>query len=131
MNLLTKASLSGEMTQRERDNLQIAYEAACEGIVLLKNDGALPFKTKKVALYGPGAAMTIKGGTGSGEVNSRYFVNVEQGLKDAGFVLTSEEWLGERPRGRERKEKERNPWPFSSSFHVFFSSPGPALCKLG
>ena len=69
MKLLTKASFSPDVTQRERENLQIAYQAACEGMVLLKNDGALPFQTQKVALYGPGASMTIKGGTGSGEVN--------------------------------------------------------------
>ena len=93
MNLLTKASRSGEVTQRERDNLQIAYEAACEGIVLLKNDGALPFKTKKVALYGPGAAMTIKGGTGSGEVNERHSVTVLEGLKDRGFEITTTPWI--------------------------------------
>ena len=93
MNLLTKASRSGEVTQRERDNLQIAYEAACEGIVLLKNDGALPFKTKKVALYGPGAAMTIKGGTGSGEVNERHSVTVLEGLQDRGFEITTTPWI--------------------------------------
>ena len=63
MKPLTKASLSPEQNQREKDNLQVAYQAACEGMVLLKNDGSLPFKTKKVALYGPGASMTIKGGT--------------------------------------------------------------------
>ena len=59
------------MTQREKDNLRIAYRAACESIVLLKNDGRQPFATRKVALYGPGVSMTIKGGTGSGEVNER------------------------------------------------------------
>ena len=50
MKLLTKASWSDAVTQREKDNLQIAYRAACEGIVMLKNDGALPFANKKVAL---------------------------------------------------------------------------------
>ena len=65
MKIFTKARRSGAVSQRERDNLQVAYEAACEGIVLLKNDGALPFSTKRVALYGSGISMTIKGGTGS------------------------------------------------------------------
>ena len=61
MNLLTKASLSGEMTQRERDNLQIAYEADCEGVVLLKNEkNILPLDAKKplrVAVIGPNAVI--------------------------------------------------------------------------
>lgn len=39
---------------------QLAYEAACQSIVLLKNDGILPLgrKIKKVALVGPNAATT-------------------------------------------------------------------------
>ena len=29
------------------------------------------------------------------------------------------------------RESEREPWPFGSSFYMFFPPPGPALCKLG
>ena len=99
MKLLTKASYSGEVTQREKDNLQIAYQAACEGMVLLKNDGALPFRTKKVALYGPGASMTIKGGTGSGEVNERHSVTVLEGLENRGFDITTKGWIADFEKG--------------------------------
>ena len=74
MKLLTKASFSSEQTLREKENLEVAYRAACEGMVLLKNDGVLPFSNRKVALYGAGASRTIKGGTGSGEVNERHSV---------------------------------------------------------
>ena len=49
MELLTKASFSPQANQRELDNLKIAYEASCESIVLLKNDGALPLSGKNVA----------------------------------------------------------------------------------
>ncbi len=93
MKLLTKASYSADVTQREKDNLAVAYQAACEGMVLLKNDGTLPFSTKKIALYGPGATKTIKGGTGSGEVNERHSVTVLEGLENAGFEITTQTWL--------------------------------------
>ena len=93
MSLLTKASFSPDVTDRERENLQVAYRAACEAMVLLKNDGTLPFKTKKVALYGPGASMTIKGGTGSGEVNERHSVTILEGLENRGFEITTRSWI--------------------------------------
>ena len=95
MDLLTKASYSSEVTQREKDNLAIAYRAACEAMVLLQNDGTLPLKTKTVALYGPGASMTIKGGTGSGEVNERHSVTVLEGLENRGFTVTTKNWIAD------------------------------------
>ena len=111
MKLLTKASPDGSMNQRERENLKVAYEAACEGMVLLKNDGTLPLKTKKVALYGPGASMTIKGGTGSGEVNERHSVTVLEGLQNRGFEVTTLDWIAEYERqfalAQEEYKKEK------------------------
>ena len=80
MELLTKASYSGEVSEREKKNLEVAYRAACESMVLLKNENVLPLKTKKVALYGPGVTRTIKGGTGSGEVNERHSVTILEGI---------------------------------------------------
>lgn len=93
MELLTKATYSPEPNKREADNLQIAYEAACEGIVLLKNDGVLPFQTRRIALFGPGASMTIKGGTGSGEVNVRHSVTILEGMENLGFEITTRDWI--------------------------------------
>ena len=93
MRSYTKASLTPDANQREKDNLRVAYEAACEGMVLLKNDGALPFRHKKIALYGPGASMTIKGGTGSGEVNERHSVTILEGLEERGFEITTKAWI--------------------------------------
>ena len=95
MELLTKASRSDGVTDRERENLQVAYRAACESIVLLKNDGTLPLTDCRVALYGPGASMTIKGGTGSGEVNERHSVTILEGLKNRGFTIATEQWLSD------------------------------------
>ena len=87
------ASTSDAVTERESKNREIAYRAATEGIVLLTNDGCLPLTSKKVALFGSGAICTVKGGTGSGEVNERYSVNIYDGLKNAGFEITSKAWL--------------------------------------
>ena len=91
--LLTKASLDKNANNRELNNLKIAYEAACESIVLLENDGSLPVTTKKVALYGAGVSHTIKGGTGSGEVNERHSVTVLEGMENAGFEITTKKWI--------------------------------------
>lgn len=93
MEVLTKASYSPEATEREKRNLEIAYRAACESIVLLKNENVLPIKNKKVALYGPGASMTIKGGTGSGEVNERHSVTILEGMESRGFEITTKQWI--------------------------------------
>ena len=86
---------SPEVTQRETDHRKLAREAAAEGFVLLENkDHSLPLaKGSKVGLYGAGAIRTIKGGTGSGDVNERDSVNIFQGMKNAGYDVTSSEWL--------------------------------------
>ena len=77
----------------ERENREVAYEAALESFVLLKNDGCLPLKEKQIALFGTGATHTIKGGTGSGEVNNRHSISIYEGLKDAGFSISNERYL--------------------------------------
>ena len=93
MRVRNKAAWTDEVTTLERKNLQVAYDAATEGIVLLENDGCLPIKPGKVALFGAGGSMTIKGGTGSGEVNERHAITIEEGLNNAGFKVTTEMWL--------------------------------------
>lgn len=73
---------------------QFLRENGAECTVLLQKDGHFPLSAPcSIALYGNGARKTIKGGTGSGEVNSRFFVTVEDGLKAAGFEITSNSWL--------------------------------------
>lgn len=83
------------VTKREIENRKTARRAAAEGMVLLKNEGQLlPLKEgTKVALYGVGASRTIKGGTGSGDVNERETVSIYQGMKNAGFEITTEDWI--------------------------------------
>ncbi len=78
------------VSERESRNRQTTRWAAAQGMVLLENDGILPLKPgMKVALFGMGARHTIKGGTGSGDVNSRDIVSVDQGLRAAGFEIVN------------------------------------------
>ena len=78
------------VSEREARNRQTARWAAAQGMVLLENDGILPLKPgMKLALFGMGARHTIKGGTGSGDVNSRDFVSVDQGLRAAGYEIVN------------------------------------------
>jgi beta-glucosidase len=69
---------------------QIARLSASEGMVLLKNENALPIqKSKNVALLGVTSYDFITGGTGSGDVNEAYIVSLEEGLKNAGYVINA------------------------------------------
>ena len=87
-------TLSSEPTELELRNRALAREAAAEGFVLLKNEGgALPLAGRKIALYGMGARMTVKGGLGSGSVEERCSINIEEGLKNAGYEITTGDWL--------------------------------------
>ena len=93
MKIRNKAAFSDEVTALEKENARVACEAALEGIVLLENDGALPLTPGKIALYGAGAGMTIKGGTGSGEVHERHAVTIREGMEAAGFTVTTDHWI--------------------------------------
>lgn len=82
---------------REKANRETSTRIAEEGIVLLENKGVLPFDSgvRTIALYGSGARHTIKGGTGSGDVNVRDYVTVEQGLLNSGYSVVTGEVLAE------------------------------------
>ena len=87
---------------------QITRQSATEGIVLLKNNGVLPWNQptansptssarsflqvgekpkaiKTVALFGENSYDFLSGGTGSGCVHPPYVVDMLQGLKNAGI----------------------------------------------
>ena len=81
-------------SDREQQHIDLLRTLAPECMVLLKKNGDFPLAEPcPVALYGGGARHTIKGGTGSGEVNSRFYVSVEEGLEKAGFTITTKDWL--------------------------------------
>ncbi|MBO4924023.1 MAG: glycoside hydrolase family 3 C-terminal domain-containing protein [Bacteroidales bacterium] len=68
---------------------QVARKAAAEAMVLLRNeDNTLPVASgKKVALFGISSLDFVAGGTGSGNVNKAYVVNMKEGLENAGFTV--------------------------------------------
>lgn len=83
-----------ELFPYEKEHLARLREGLGECMVLLKKNGAFPLPAPcSLAAYGSGVRYSVKGGTGSGEVNSRFYVTIEQGLQDAGFTLTSKPWL--------------------------------------
>ena len=83
-----------DVSPREEKIRTLARKAAADGMVLLENNGILPLaENAKLALFGRGARYTIKGGTGSGDVNSRNTITVDQGLRNAGFRIVNDAWL--------------------------------------
>ncbi|MBR3091677.1 MAG: glycoside hydrolase family 3 C-terminal domain-containing protein [Bacteroidaceae bacterium] len=70
----------------------VTRQSAAEGMVLMENRDALPFKesVKKVALYGCTSYDFIAGGTGSGNVNHAYVVSLLDGLKNGGYTVSDE-----------------------------------------
>jgi beta-glucosidase len=68
---------------------KVGRDAAAQGMVLLKNNGALPVASsaKTLALFGDTSYAMITGGTGSGDVNEAYTVSMVEGLKAAGIAV--------------------------------------------
>ena len=67
----------------------VARSSATEGMVLLKNEGALPLSKNCniIALYGVSSYDMYVVGTGSGSVNYKHAVGLDEGLKAAGYKL--------------------------------------------
>ena len=85
---------SPEVQAFEKAHLATLRCLAPECMVLLKKNGDFPLSSPcEIALYGAGARETIKGGTGSGDVNVRHYVTVEEGLENVGFTVTTKAWM--------------------------------------
>ncbi len=100
--------MTEHVTQRMKDNAAVARRAAAEGMVVLKNEGeVLPLADgSRVAVFGIGQIYTIKGGTGSGEVNNLSSVNFLTGLRscyavDETIAAVYETWAGSHPMVRQ------------------------------
>lgn len=67
----------------------LTRQASTEGMILLENkDKTLPLKgIKTVALFGKTSYNFIAGGTGSGNVNKPYVIDLMTGLTNAGLII--------------------------------------------
>ncbi|MDR0380536.1 MAG: glycoside hydrolase family 3 C-terminal domain-containing protein [Oscillospiraceae bacterium] len=87
-------------------NVAISRANAAEGMVLMENNGILPLSPgTNVAVFGVCARNTIKGGGGSGDVNTldADLKKIDAGLADAGLILDAEvrNWYNTRATGNQ------------------------------
>lgn len=82
----------GEYVTASGEHIALSREAAEEGMILLKNEGhVLPLaEGSRVALFGKGSFDYVKGGGGSGDVNTVYVRNLYEGIKEAGELSVYE-----------------------------------------
>ncbi|MBR6369151.1 MAG: glycoside hydrolase family 3 C-terminal domain-containing protein [Bacteroidaceae bacterium] len=113
----------------------VTRQSAAEGMVLMKNEKALPFaKTvKNVALYGNTSYDFIAGGTGSGNVNHAYVVSLLDGLNNGGYSVSGslknayETYLGDIKKKAEAEIKElEKSDPDKAMYVKFLPQPLPA-----
>ncbi len=65
-------------------SIDVARRAGTEGMVLVKNDSALPIDgdSQTVAMFGVAQYATYKGGLGSGNVLAKYTIDIATGLSE-------------------------------------------------
>lgn len=97
---------TADETELEKQNRLLARDVAREGFVLLKNNNVLPLHSKKISLFGAGARLTVKGGSGSGDVHERYSVSIEQGFLNNGVEIVNARWLDRFTKKYEKDKKE-------------------------
>ena len=95
-----------EFQEYEKKHISFLRENAAECCLFLKKDDSFPLSSPgKVLLIGSGARETVKGGTGSGDVESRFFTTCEKGLEESGFEIVSKDWLDNYPKFKKSKKE--------------------------
>lgn len=93
--------------RKEASHLELSLKAAQEGMVLLLNDGVLPLKGKKIALFGNGSLFAYPGGTGSGEVNGLTPLSVKEAFLEEGIELSDAGYFARLAVEKEKKRAEK------------------------
>jgi beta-glucosidase-related glycosidases len=91
--MITLATGRGVITEESLNEAKtLGEEISSEGIVLLKNDSALPLeKGSKINLFGWSSTNPLYGGTGSGGLNDSFpTISLIEGVKNAGFEVNDE-----------------------------------------
>ena len=92
MNIMLKSPTYNHYNYSNKPDLEahakVTRQAATDGMVLLKNDKeSLPLKGQTVALFGTASYDLLVGGSGSGNVNRKYKVSLNEGLTNNGMKL--------------------------------------------
>lgn len=105
----------------------LARKAATDGMVLLKNNAALPLhgSAGTIAAFGNTSYDFISGGTGSGDVNEAYTISLVDGLTNAGFTIDPE--LSSGYTNYVTAEKAKQP---KKTFFEEFANPTPRIAEL-
>jgi len=118
-----------DMNQYEIEHINTLDKYLAECTVLLRRNGDFPIgkKNKKIYLYGNGVRKTIKGGTGSGDVNSRSFDTIEQAFTKAGYEILTKDYLDEYDKIYEKAQTEFNDNLRKNSSGNFFAMMGAIM----
>ncbi|ORX52221.1 beta-glucosidase-related glycosidase [Piromyces finnis] len=96
-----------DFNEYEQEHIQNLDQYLSECMVLLRKNGDFPLNSneKQVYLFGNGIRNTIKGGTGSGEVNSHSFIIIEEAFIK-GVEILSKEYLDSYNKVYEKAKKD-------------------------
>ncbi|ORX83540.1 beta-glucosidase [Anaeromyces robustus] len=90
-----KRTISDDEYELKHINTLDNYLAECT--VLLRKNGDFPLSANEtnIYLYGNGIRKTKKGGTGSGDVHTHFFENIEDAFINEGYNILSKDFLDE------------------------------------
>ena len=116
------------------EHIELSKNVAKEGMVLLKNEGALlPLaKGTKLALFGMGTFDYVKGGGGSGDVTVAYEANLYDGFRKLGDQVELFEELADFYRAYMAKISDTFYWPGQNRSRSFLRTcvPGQESIRI-